>query len=181
MLTVEEETLQYCLEAAGLRTLPPVETDRNWRKGIALVSKMNGTKNYCLVHCHKGEVHIKKDFGSISRISQIIEIRPYEKIDPNVAYTSNDPKEKLVYLTKFGHDPNKLYKLLKHDGKTAEEIARDEAIIQGYIDDAVEQRMRENEAEDERCKKILNDYNERIKINGNKRGRKPKNNSTENQ
>ena len=77
------KTLIDALSWAGLRELPEVYDGENiYIKSLALVSKRDGTTSY-VATCKDilGADKIVKDFGTVSPIVEVKEVRPYLYLD----------------------------------------------------------------------------------------------------
>lgn len=66
-----------CMEYAKVLEIPPETDGSNFLKGIALVERNSGVKNYVIVKQVLSEVVVVKDF-SVDGIKAILRIYPYE-------------------------------------------------------------------------------------------------------
>lgn len=66
-----------CMEYARLLEIPPETDGSNFLKGIALVERNSGVKNYVIVKQVLSEIVVAKDF-SVDGIKAILRIYPYE-------------------------------------------------------------------------------------------------------
>lgn len=66
-----------CMEYAKVLEIPPETDGSNFLKGIALVERNSGVKNYVIVKQVLSEVVVVKDF-SVDGIKAILSIYPYE-------------------------------------------------------------------------------------------------------
>lgn len=88
---------------AGVRELPEVHDGVNvYIKALALVAKRDGSTSYVAICKDKnGEDKIIKDFGSVSQIVEVLEIRPYLYLDSSYIpdFTTKKKEERIKYLS----------------------------------------------------------------------------------
>lgn len=165
MISIKEDSLQQALQATGLRGLPKASSPTSkeiWLKGIALVSKFKGIKNYCLVDNNNGRPHLTRDFGPALHIISIDEIYPYEVLDKKNIPDLRSPEEIVKYLVSNGYQAEEIRNLLSKDGKSSDEVKKDKDIVKNYITIAAIKNAKIMAKERERCEKLRN-FKDRIK------------------
>lgn len=101
MIGIKERSLSEALSYCFLSSLPEVENKKDiWIRGIALVQRRNNTKSYVYVERDPEtmEVLIKKDFGSVSSIVDILECYPFLYLDANFIPEFKDNETRISYL-----------------------------------------------------------------------------------
>lgn len=111
------------LKDTGLAAIPTkTETNKPWFRAIGEVTLKNGTKTYAIIERDSVEtMKIKKIYGDISPIHEIVKVMPYEFIDKIEIpqFSPNDKQNRLFYLKeKFPEADMSEYK-----DKTASELA----------------------------------------------------------
>lgn len=148
-MTPQDITMQECLSAVGLRSLPQkldLNDDRTWLRAIALVTKVGGRKEFCLCENDgKGHPNVKRDFGVCASIVQVCAIFPYEFADNTIVPTFKDDNEIIHYLTKSKYDRAEIEALLK---------AGDREEINRRINDLALSAQKSKIAEKKRCEEI---------------------------
>lgn len=171
MLTELEITLQQALQDFGLRELPeewnPAKSDII--DGIALVSKIGGIRNYCKVAADgNGKLSVKRDYGKSLRIQEIEKVYAVHVIEKRFKPGLHNDNDILTFLRFSEHPREELESLLSTEGKTEEQIKRDRAIVDGYVQKATLDSAKQTLKEEERCKE-LKEYSKRIKTAKNER------------
>ncbi len=104
-----EKTLIDALSYCSLRELPPLYDGENiWIAALALVAKRNGSQSYVILQKDKeGKEAIIKDFGQVSPIVEIKEIRPYSYLNSNFVpnFDSKKREDRIKWLEI--HHPNR--------------------------------------------------------------------------
>lgn len=111
------------LKDTGLAAIPTkTETNKPWFRAIGEVTLKNGTKTYAIIERDSVETtRVKKIYGDISPIHEIVKVMPYEFIDKIEIpqFSPNDKQNRLFYLKeKFPESDMSEYK-----DKTASELA----------------------------------------------------------
>lgn len=149
MITEKEETLQRCLNEVGLRELPKIlsSTNANWRRAIALVQKVSGAQGYCLVKRGlDGSVNVSRTFGSMSAISEVKEIYPYDFTKAIIDMKKATAEEKAKILRRNGDNTwRDAQELTSTEGKTEEEVAAVDAMVVAAAEELAEKRARFDE------------------------------------
>lgn len=106
-----EQSLIDALAYCSVRELPPEDDKQNVYIGaIALVTKRDGSKSYCVLQKDKNcNDKIIKDFGSISPIVSIEKIYPYLYLNSNFVpkFDSKKREERVKWLSIV--NPNENY------------------------------------------------------------------------
>lgn len=103
---IKNESLIKALSNFLLKDLPDVDTGENiWVKALALVRKCDGSESYVYVVKDSETLQnkIAKDFGGVSRISEIIEFYPFSYLKSGYVPTFNGKKkeERVKYLMTY--------------------------------------------------------------------------------
>jgi hypothetical protein len=180
-LTVLEISQQEALEAAGLVCLPDA-LDRAssivWLKAIGLVRKVNGTRNYVLLENDGEKPRIKRDFGAVAAIIDIVEIYPYETLEKRFIPSISSAADAITYLKAKASVDVSL--LLDDKGKTFEQIKTDRSRVRKMIMEqamAYAQTTLNDELKYKQYYSQTQEENEKAEtanvVRKNKRGRKP--------
>lgn len=149
-MTSKEYSKLQVLDVAKIGNLPPLadETDKRiWSTAVGLVRKVNGSENYVLLSKDANGIKIQQDFGTISQIVEIVEIRPYDFIQyKHVPHFSTDG-EIIKYLTHYKFNEDEIKSLLSSENKTDDQIKTDREIIKKYIESVVVRIDEEEKAE----------------------------------
>lgn len=164
MLTQKEITLQAALQDFGLKDLP-----RMWDKnvstmidGIALVTKVGGTKEYVKVSFDGEEVIVVRDYGTCASIINIDKVYAVNVLDKKFTPDLRSDKAIVTFLGKKGYDETVIESLLSKDGKTPEQSKSDRAKVKKYVNLVALALAKKELAERDRCNEIRN-YAKRIK------------------
>ena len=165
-MTPQETTMQECLSAVGLRSLPPkldANDDRTWLRAIVLCTKVGGRKEYVLCE-NDGHGHpvVKRDFGICAAIVYIDSIHPYEFADKTIVPTFKSDAEILFYLSKSRYDRAEIESLLSVEGKSPEQIQADREEITRRINDLA-LGAQKRKAEEKKRVKAIREYAEAVK------------------
>lgn len=167
MLTELEISLQKALSEYGLRELPEEwspESGVEVIDGIALVTKIGGIQDYCkVVNEGLGRFAIKRDYGKCARIISIDKIFPVNVLQKRFAPVLKSDKDIVMFLSKNGHNAAAIESLLNTDGKTAEQIQADKAVVESYVNAVAVEIAQKTIKEEKRCKEIT-EYSKRIKV-----------------
>lgn len=99
MSKLEEKTLLDALAFVGLKKLPQESDLDNYLSAIVLVEKFDGTKSYCIQKMGEDlKPYIAKDFGTISSITKVLSIHPYDFMKEKYVFKGTTKEEKLGYL-----------------------------------------------------------------------------------
>jgi len=134
-----ESTLKEALAASATRDLPKRYDENSgeiWIKGIALVRKLNGTKNYALATKNgSGVIKVVQDFGVLSPIVGVADVFPYLYLDKK-RFIDNltTREEKIAFLGRVRGS-------LNYSKYTEEQI-------EAMVIDAAIKRQEENDALD---------------------------------
>lgn len=134
-MTTKEYSKLQVLDITKLGNMPPIldaNDKRTWTKAIGLVKKRNGCENYVLLE-NNGNVKIKQDFGTIAMIAEILEIRPYDFVSPQVKPRLQCDADIIKFLKLHKYDESIIAALLSREGKSQEQIEKDHAIVKGYV------------------------------------------------
>ena len=108
MESIKDKSLVDALAYVGLRDLPNEDNKEFvWIKALALVSKSDGSKSYIyLVKDKDGKPKVKKDFGRISVIKEIVSVYPFMLLDEKFvpAFQTKTKAERIEWLQKFGDE-----------------------------------------------------------------------------
>lgn len=108
MESVKEKSLIEALAYVGLRDLPKEDNKEFvWIKALALVAKSDGSKSYIyLVKDKNGNPKVKKDFGNVAVIKDIVTIYPFMLLDEKFvpSFQTKTKAERIEWLQKFGDE-----------------------------------------------------------------------------
>lgn len=167
-MTIKDETLQLCLQKAGLTELPEaISVDgsdgKTFMTAIALTLRSNGMESYCVVENDgMGKPFIKADFGPLAAVVEIKNIYPVQALDKSVLPPFKSDEDIVKYLCKSLYSEKEIRPLLNDNLKNKEQIAKDHATVKGYIVKAAMDFAKRKAAESERVKEIKT-YKSRIK------------------
>lgn len=101
---LEKETLTDVLQFTGCTELPsPIKEGDIYVRAIAKVKKANNHETMCvIVNDGTGKPIIKKDFGSISMIKEIIEIYPLSVLESDSIPDFRKKKDIVSFLVRLG-------------------------------------------------------------------------------
>lgn len=105
---IKNESLIKALSHFLLKDLPDVDTGENiWIKSLALVRKCDGSESYVYVvkDSETLQNRIAKDFGGVSRISEIIEFYPFSYLKSGYMPTFKGTKkeDRIKYLQLYNN------------------------------------------------------------------------------
>ena len=110
---LEKETLVAVLQYTKCQELPePLKEGDIYVRAIAKVKKANNHETMCvIVNNGEGKPIIKKDFGSISMIKEIVEIYPLSVLENESIPDFRKKKDIVSFLIRFGEDESHVEKL----------------------------------------------------------------------
>ena len=110
---LEKETLVAVLQYTKCKELPePLKEGDIYVRAIAKVKKANNHETMCvIVNNGEGKPIIKKDFGSISMIKEIVEIYPLSVLENESIPDFRKKKDIVSFLIRFGEDESHVEKL----------------------------------------------------------------------
>lgn len=112
MYKAADKSLIDALAWAGIRELPEIHDGENiYIKALALVAKRDGTTSY-VATCKDilGVDKIVKDFGTISQIAKILEVRPYMYLDASFVpeFSTKKKEDRIKWLEMAAPDMKNL-------------------------------------------------------------------------
>lgn len=120
---LEKETLTAVLQFTGCTELPAALKEGDiYVRAIAKVRKANNHETMCvIVNDGTGNPIIKKDFGSISMIKEIVEIYPLSVLESDSIPDFRKKKDIVSFLVRLGETESHVEKLAssKEDGDKA--------------------------------------------------------------
>ena len=110
---LEKETLTAVLQFTGCTELPAVLKEGDiYVRAIAKVKKANNHETMCvIVNDGEGNPIIKKDFGSISMIKEIVEIYPLSVLESDSIPDFRKKKDIVSFLVRLGETESHVEKL----------------------------------------------------------------------
>ena len=110
---IEKETLTAVLQFTGCTELPAVLKEGDiYVRAIAKVKKANNHETMCvIVNDGEGNPIIKKDFGSISMIKEIVEIYPLSVLESDSIPDFRKKKDIVSFLVRLGETESHVEKL----------------------------------------------------------------------
>ena len=110
---LERETLTAVLQFTGCTELPSALKDGDiYVRAIAKVKKANNHETMCvIVNDGTGNPIIKKDFGSISMIKEIVEIYPLSVLESDSIPDFRKKKDIVSFLVRLGETESHVEKL----------------------------------------------------------------------
>lgn len=110
---LEKETLTAVLQFTGCTELPAVLKEGDiYVRAIAKVKKANNHETMCvIVNDGEGNPIIKKDFGSISMIKEIVEIYPLSVLESDSIPDFRKKKDVVSFLVRLGETESHVEKL----------------------------------------------------------------------
>ena len=110
---LEKETLTAVLQLTGCTELPSALKDGDiYVRAIAKVKKANNHETMCvIVNDGTGNPIIKKDFGSISMIKEIVEIYPLSVLESDSIPDFRKKKDIVSFLVRLGETESHVEKL----------------------------------------------------------------------
>ena len=110
---LEKETLVAVLQYTKCKELPePLKEGDIYVRAIAKVKKANNHETMCvIVNNGEGKPIIKKDFGSISMIKEIVEIYPLSVLENESIPDFRKKKDIVSFLIRLGEDESHVEKL----------------------------------------------------------------------
>lgn len=110
---LEKETLTAVLQFTGCTELPASLKEGNiYVRAIAKVKKANNHETMCvIVNDGTGKPIIKKDFGSISMIKEIVEIYPLSVLESDSIPDFRKKKDIVSFLVRLGETESHVEKL----------------------------------------------------------------------
>ena len=110
---LEKETLTAVLQFTGCTELPSALKDGDiYVRAIAKVKKANNHETMCvIVNDGTGNPIIKKDFGSISMIKEIVEIYPLSVLESDSIPDFRKKKDIVSFLVRLGETESHVEKL----------------------------------------------------------------------
>lgn len=120
---LEKETLTAVLQFTGCTELPAALKEGDiYVRAIAKVKKANNHETMCvIVNDGTGNPIVKKDFGSISMIKEIVEIYPLSVLESDSIPDFRKKKDIVSFLVRLGETESHVEKLAssKEDGDKA--------------------------------------------------------------
>jgi len=108
--TTFRKTLVEALGFAQIGELPPEDNGGAlWMKAIAIVTKKDGTRAYCILYRTDFETYMYKAvFGTCSPVHKVIKIYPYEVVTdlPVPKFAPKDKNSRIVFIKKNRPDDN---------------------------------------------------------------------------
>lgn len=110
---LEKETLTAVLQFTGCTELPAALKEGDiYVRAIAKVKKANNHETMCvIVNDGTGKPIIKKDFGSISMIKEIVEIYPLSVLESDSIPDFRKKKDIVSFLVRLGETESNVEKL----------------------------------------------------------------------
>ena len=110
---IEKETITAVLQFTGCTELPAALKDGDiYVRAIAKVKKANNHETMCvIVNDGTGNPIIKKDFGSISMIKDIVEIYPLSVLESDSIPDFRKKKDIVSFLVRLGETESHVEKL----------------------------------------------------------------------
>ena len=110
---LEKETLTVVLQFTGCTELPAALKEGDiYVRAIAKVKKANNHETMCvIVNDGTGKPIIKKDFGSISMIKEIVEIYPLSVLESDSIPDFRKKKDIVSFLVRLGETESHVEKL----------------------------------------------------------------------
>ena len=110
---LEQETLTAVLQFTGCTELPAALKEGDmYVRAIAKVEKANNHETMCvIVNDGTGKPSIKKDFGSISMIKEIVEIYPLSVLESDSIPDFRKKKDIVSFLVRLGETESHVEKL----------------------------------------------------------------------
>lgn len=110
---IEKETLTAVLQFTGCTELPAALKEGDiYVRAIAKVKKANNHETMCvIVNDGTGNPIIKKDFGSISMIKEIVEIYPLSVLESDSIPDFRKKKDIVSFLVRLGETESHVEKL----------------------------------------------------------------------
>ena len=110
---LEKETLTAVLQFTGCTELPAALKEGDiYVRAIAKVKKANNHETMCvIVNDGTGNPIIKKDFGSISMIKEIVEIYPLSVLESDSIPAFRKKKDIVSFLVRLGETESHVEKL----------------------------------------------------------------------
>ena len=126
---LEKETLTAVLQFTGCTELPAALKEGDiYVRAIAKVKKANNHETMCvIVNDGTGKPIIKKDFGSISMIKEIVEIYPLSVLESDSIPDFRKKKDIVSFLVRLGETESHVEKLAS--SKTDEDKAALKALV----------------------------------------------------
>ena len=126
---LEKETLTAVLQFTGCTELPAALKEGDiYVRAIAKVKKANNHETMCvIVNDGEGNPIIKKDFGSISMIKEIVEIYPLSVLESDSIPDFRKKKDIVSFLVRLGETESNVEQLAA--SKADEEKAALKALI----------------------------------------------------
>ena len=110
---IEKETITAVLQFTGCTELPSAIKDGDiYVRAIAKVKKANNHETMCvIVNDGTGKPIIKKDFGSISMIKEIVEIYPLSVLESDSIPDFRKKKDIVSFLVRLGETESHVERL----------------------------------------------------------------------
>ena len=110
---IEKETITAVLQFTGCTELPAALKDGDiYVRAIAKVKKANNHETMCvIVNDGTGKPIIKKDFGSISMIKEIVEIYPLSVLESDSIPYFRKKKDIINFLVNLGENESDVERL----------------------------------------------------------------------
>lgn len=126
---LEKETLTAVLQFTGCTELPAALKEGDiYVRAIAKVKKANNHETMCvIVNDGTGKPIIKKDFGSISMIKEIVEIYPLSVLESDSIPDFRKKKDIVSFLVRLGETESHVEKLAS--SKEEEDKATIKALV----------------------------------------------------
>lgn len=176
-MTTLEISLKLALAATRLTSLPsPLTTDekRLWLRAIGLVKKIDGSQSYALYEYDGTDVKLKRDFGTMAIVSEIVAMYPFEYLDQKYMPLFKSEKMMVIYAQRFAHVD--LSQNIIREGKSQEQIDKDLAELKSVVFKSIVEIAQLSIDEELEMQKFIEKYGEAIeKTKQIRRGRKPRN------
>lgn len=129
---LEKETLTAVLQFTGCTELPSALKEGDiYVRAIAKVKKANNHETMCvIVNDGTGKPIIKKDFGSISMIKEIVEIYPLSVLESDSIPDFRSKKNIVSFLVRLGENESYVEKLAA--SKSDEDKAALKSLVYKY-------------------------------------------------
>lgn len=121
-----EEALAYTKQGTLPKAYNP-ETMPDWIYALALVSKVDGSKNYVVVQNNfLGKILVKKDFGNMASIAKYISIHPYLSMKTNIQSITKTSATLSKFLLMHGMTQEQIDQIMSKTKKDGTEYTEEE-------------------------------------------------------
>lgn len=144
---LEKETLSEALNYVQAACLPePLKKNKIFVRALVKVRKMNNHEAICYaVNNGSGEPLVKKSFGSISMIKEVVEVYPLSYLEEGVLPDFRKKTDIVEYLKRKGIDEQQATELVMSDDKEKKKEAK-RLVISFCIKAQIEQENMINKA-----------------------------------